>query len=85
MFFRANGREVSRFGWSVKKTLGGAVKRNRIRRRLREILRLGRQEIAPGWDFVIHPRGTVAKAEFAGLAAELLRLLGGVAKERAAQ
>jgi len=85
VFIRANGRDVSRFGWSIKKTLGGAVKRNRIRRRLREILRLNRQAIAAGWDIVIHPRGTVATAEFAPLAAELVKLLASVKKERAAE
>jgi len=83
VFARANGRETSRFGWSIKKTVGGAVLRNRIRRRLREIIRLRREEIAPGWDFVIHPRRTAATAEFAALAAELLRLLGSVKKENA--
>ena len=85
VFARANGRETSRFGWSIKKTLGGAVLRNRIRRRLREIVRLHRQEIAPGWDFVIHPRRTAATAEFAPLAAELVRLLASVKKEKAAE
>jgi ribonuclease P protein component len=75
VFFRPNGREISRFGMSVKKALGVAVVRNRIRRRVREILRLHRLEIAPGWDIVIHPRVIVAKAEFASLEAELLRTL----------
>jgi ribonuclease P protein component len=32
-FFRANEQPQSRFGFSIKKTLGGAVVRNRIRRR----------------------------------------------------
>ena len=49
--------------------------RNRMRRRLREMVRCHRQEIAPGWDIVIHPKGAVATAEFATLAGELLRLL----------
>jgi ribonuclease P protein component len=75
VFLRPNGLECSRFGWSIKKALGGAVVRNRIRRRLREIVRLHRQEILPGWDVVIHPRSTAATAEFAPLAAELLKLL----------
>jgi ribonuclease P protein component len=75
VFYRPNGRAGSRFGTSVKKSLGGAVVRNRIRRRLREILRLHRQEIAPGWDIVIHPRRSVATAPFAALATELLDLL----------
>jgi ribonuclease P protein component len=66
---------VSRFGISVKKALGGAVVRNRIRRRIREILRRNRTEIPTGWDIVIHPRSSVAQAPFAPLEAELVRLL----------
>jgi ribonuclease P protein component len=69
----------SRFGISVKKALGGAVVRNRIRRRIREILRRNRTEIPSGWDIVIHPRRSVAQAPFAPLEAELLRLLRGLA------
>jgi ribonuclease P protein component len=75
VFLRANGLEISRFGWSIKKALGGAVRRNRIRRRLREIVRLHRQEIASGWDIVIHPRSSAATAELPWLAADLLKLL----------
>jgi len=75
VFFRANGKEHSCFGISVKKALGGAVVRNRIRRRIREILRLDRSEIPSGWDIVIHPRSSVARTRFASLEAELLRLL----------
>jgi ribonuclease P protein component len=68
----------SRFGISVKKALGGAVVRNRIRRRIREILRRNKTEIPTGWDIVIHPKSSVAKAEFAPLEAELVRLLRGI-------
>ncbi len=71
-------RNTSRFGISVKKALGGAVVRNRIKRRIREILRRNRTEIPTGWDIVIHPRVTVAKAAFAPLEAELVRLLRGI-------
>jgi len=75
VFLRPNGLAHSRFGWSIKKALGSAVRRNRIRRRLREIVRLNRQEIAPGWDIVIHPRSSVATAGFLPLTDELLGLL----------
>jgi ribonuclease P protein component len=68
----------SRFGISIKKALGGAVVRNRIRRRVREILRRNRTEIPTGWDIVIHPKTTVAQAAFAPLETELLRLLRGI-------
>ena len=75
IFVRPNGLELSRFGWSIKKALGSAVRRNRIRRRLREILRLHRQEISPGWDIVIHPRSSAATADFSALSRELLQLI----------
>jgi ribonuclease P protein component len=75
VFLRPNSLAVSRFGWSIKKAVGTAVRRNRIRRRLREILRMHLQEIAPGWDVVIHPRGSAAKSDFLALTADLLKLL----------
>ena len=73
----AAGR-TSRFGISVKKALGGAVVRNRIKRRVREIVRRNRTEIPTGWDIVIHPKSSVARADFAPLEAELVRLLRGI-------
>ena len=75
IFLRANGLPRNRFGMSVKKALGNAVVRNRIRRRIREVLRLHREEILPGWDVVIHPSRSVATLEFTKLEAELLALL----------
>ena len=78
VFVRSNELALSRFGFSIKKALGGAVVRNRIRRRIREILRRNRTEIPSGWDIVIHPRSAVAKAAFAPLEAELVRLLRGI-------
>lgn len=75
IFLRPNGLDFSRFGWSVKKATGNAVRRNRIRRRLREIVRLHREEIAVGWDVVIQPRSSAATAEFSALTQDLLSLL----------
>ncbi len=77
IFLRANGLPLSRFGWSIKKALGTAVRRNRIRRRVREMIRLHRSEIAAGWDIVIHPRASAATANFAALTSELMKLLPG--------
>jgi ribonuclease P protein component len=76
VFFRANQLPLSRFGFSIKKALGGAVVRNRIRRRVREIVRCHRQEIPAGWDMVIHPKSAVARDSFAMLETELLRVVG---------
>ena len=76
VFVRSNELALSRFGFSIKKALGGAVVRNSIRRRVREIVRCHRQEIPTGWDIVIHPKSAVGKAPFPVLEQELLRVLG---------
>jgi ribonuclease P protein component len=75
VFFRPNGLGRTRLGISVKRALGGSVVRNRIRRRVREAFRLHRRDIPAGWDIVVHPRASVATAEFAALETELLGLL----------
>jgi len=78
-FLRLNGLEQSRFGLSVPRALGSAATRNRLRRRIREIVRLNRPRIPTGWDMVIHPRSSaVATAEFGPLAAELVALVNSV-------
>jgi ribonuclease P protein component len=78
VFLRANELPLSRFGFSIKKALGGAVARNRMRRRLRELVRCHRQEISAGWDIVIHPKSTAGRAPFLALTTDLLRLLRGL-------
>jgi len=75
VFLRANELPLSRFGFSIKKALGGAVVRNRMRRRLRELVRCHRQEISAGWDIVIHPKISVAQTPLPALTQDLLRLL----------
>jgi ribonuclease P protein component len=75
VFVRANGLGHSRFGISMKKGLGGAVVRNRVRRQVREMLRLNRKEIPAGWDIVVHPRHPAIHGRFADLTAELLKLI----------
>jgi len=67
---RPNGLERTRWGISVKTRLGNAVVRNRVKRRLREMLRAA--ALPAGWDFVVQPRDArVATADFAELQREL--------------
>ena len=63
-----------RVGFTVTKKTGNAVKRNRIRRRLKEALRVhAAGDMAPGNDYVIVGREDVLAAPFGQLAAELSR------------
>ena len=74
VFFRPNGLSMTRVGITAPTKLGGAVFRNRVKRRVREVFRLNRLTIPAGWDIVVNPRETMATVEFSKLAQELLRL-----------
>jgi ribonuclease P protein component len=66
-----------RFGFTVTKQSGGAVQRNRIRRRLKEALRLLNPLPAqPGHDYVILARPEALGMPFLALQGELMRALG---------
>lgn len=74
VFFRPNGLAETRLGITAPTRLGSAVFRNSVKRRLREIFRRNRAAIPGGWDIVVNPRETVAKAPFPELVRGLLPL-----------
>ena len=67
VYCRRNGRGVNRMGYTVSARLGGAVVRNRVRRRLREIARLNMPELKSGWDIVVVARTRAVTASYAEL------------------
>jgi ribonuclease P protein component len=69
----------SRVGFTTPRGLGKAVLRNRIRRRLREVVRLHWKELAPGWDLVFNPRRALLDAPQSGIEGEVRRLFGNIA------
>ena len=68
-----NGLTWSRYGFSVSRRVGGAVVRNRVKRRLREILRSAK--LKPGWDIIFIVRPPAAGAGFASLEKSVQGLL----------
>ena len=72
--------ETTRFGLSTGRKLGGAVVRNRVRRRLREVLRAMAPSFQPGWDVLIIARPAIVDSDHETLVGALSRLLrrGGV-------
>ncbi len=67
--------EGPRIGFTTPRALGGAVSRNRIKRRMREAIRLRLGLIAPKWDIVINPRKSVLDASWETIGRELDKLV----------
>ncbi len=62
-----------RVGFTVSRALGGAVQRNRMKRRLREAVRMQLAGLTASVDVVINPKRTLLTVEFAQIVAEIER------------
>jgi ribonuclease P protein component len=71
---QAGSGEQARIGIVTSRRVGGAVVRNRVRRKLREIVRLERPRLTPEIWLVLVARQRAAGAEYAELRAEWLTL-----------
>jgi ribonuclease P protein component len=77
-YLRREGQESGagpRIGLTVGKVLGGSVERNRIRRRMREAVRLCVPACQGPVDIVFNPRKGVLTLPFAALVDEVARAL----------
>ena len=69
----ANNLDVSRIGFSVTKEMGKATVRNRIKRLLKENMRL--LDIEQGWDIVLIARHNIVTADYSTLTGHIVKLL----------
>ena len=76
VYCRRNGTDRNRVGLTVSAKLGHAVKRNRVRRRLREIYRLHEGQFLRGWDIVVVVRARGINAGYQELERAYLSLAG---------
>lgn len=74
LYARKNRTATNRVGITVSKKLGGAVTRNRVRRRIREVYRQNEALFAPGWDIVVVARSRCITADFKKLTQAYLSL-----------
>ena len=70
---KLSGMPTSRVGFSVGRQVGNAVVRNRVKRRLREVVR--QSSLQGGWDMVLIARAPAAQAGFWELQGAVLNLL----------
>ena len=64
VYCRKGAAPHNRYGFTVSTKLGHAVVRNRVRRRLREIVRLGEPQLKSGYELVLVARSRAVGAEY---------------------
>ncbi len=83
MAAREDSSGAPRFGFTVTKRIANAVGRNRIRRQLKEALRLsGALAAAKGCDYVFVARRVALNAPFADLEAQMAQTLRRLSRDR---
>ena len=70
-----------RVGFTVGRALGNAVQRNRMKRRLREAVRLSGPPVSLGADVVINPKKTLLSVEFEEVRSEIRRAFAAIEKK----
>ena len=75
VYCRKNHRPMSRLGITTGVKLGNAVKRNRVRRRIRELYRTNEQNILCGYDIVVVARTRAIFAKYSDLEQSFRKLM----------
>ena len=75
VYCRKTNRPVSRLGITTGVKLGNAVKRNRARRRIRELYRTNEHRLLPGYDVVVVARARVIYGRYPELERSFLQLM----------
>ncbi|MFW6146954.1 MAG: ribonuclease P protein component [Thermodesulfobacteriota bacterium] len=70
-----NGGDITRLGITVSKKVGNSVKRNRLKRLIREFFRNHKHQIPTGYDIVIIPLQTIEEPDFSAICEELSNAL----------
>jgi ribonuclease P protein component len=70
-----NGIEISRFAVVAGRSVGNAVQRNRVKRRIREAVRPNLPKISSGWDIILLARKPILEAKYEEVRSAVVKLL----------
>ncbi len=75
LYTKPNNLAENRCGFSISKKIGKAVIRNKLRRRLKEILRLNDHKMKKGYDLIFIARKAVVELDYKKLERNVYKLL----------
>jgi ribonuclease P protein component len=75
VYCRKTNRPYNRLGITTGVKLGNAVKRNRVRRRIRALYRTNEEKFLPGYDIVVVARTRAVFSRYAELERSFLQLM----------
>lgn len=82
LFGQPNDLGHCRLGLTVTRKVGNAVERNKIKRRMREVFRRHRAQLAPAMDLVLNARAAALTGPTEALEREFLQTFARIAKRR---
>jgi ribonuclease P protein component len=71
IIIQKNGLGITRLGITASKKIGNSVKRNRVKRRIKEVYRLNKNQFPDQYDIVIIPKRQAVELEFSQIQEEL--------------
>ncbi|MCF8008700.1 MAG: ribonuclease P protein component [Halanaerobiales bacterium] len=75
LYWYPNGENINRYGFSINKRIGKAVVRNKLKRRLKEIIRKEiDRSFKKGYDFILIARKPIVSLEYKEIQKDLIKL-----------